>query len=107
MEWREHVAREKRAAFRNEVYWGRPVPGFGDPGARVLIVGLAPAAHGGNRTGRVFTGVNLDANLGRMAVCAEAVALGRAVVRLNLRALVAALYVPHIFHALWAARMKA
>jgi uracil-DNA glycosylase family 4 len=56
VEWREHVAREKRAAFRDEVYWGRPVPGFGDPNARVLIAGLAPAAHGGNRTGRVFTG---------------------------------------------------
>jgi len=50
------VAREKRAAFRHEVYWGKPVPGFGDARARVLVVGLAPAAHGGNRTGRVFTG---------------------------------------------------
>ena len=48
--------REKRAAFRDEDYWARPVPGFGDPRARVLVVGLAPAAHGGNRTGRVFTG---------------------------------------------------
>lgn len=54
--WREQVAREKRAAFRHETYWGRPVPGFGDPAARLLILGLAPAAHGGNRTGRVFTG---------------------------------------------------
>jgi uracil-DNA glycosylase family 4 len=54
--WREKVAREKRAAYRDETYWGRPVPGFGDPQARVLICGLAPAAHGGNRTGRVFTG---------------------------------------------------
>ncbi|MDQ1459047.1 MAG: uracil-DNA glycosylase [Actinomycetota bacterium] len=54
--WREEVAREKRAAFRAEEYWGRPVPGFGDPRARLLLVGLAPAAHGGNRTGRVFTG---------------------------------------------------
>jgi uracil-DNA glycosylase family 4 len=54
--WRERVATEKRAAFRNEEYWGRPVPGFGDPHATLLIVGLAPAAHGGNRTGRVFTG---------------------------------------------------
>jgi uracil-DNA glycosylase family 4 len=54
--WREAVAREKRAAFRDEEYWGRPVPGFGDPDARLLLVGLAPAAHGGNRTGRVFTG---------------------------------------------------
>jgi uracil-DNA glycosylase family 4 len=56
VEWRERVAREKRAAFRDEVYWGRPVPGFGDPRARILVLGLAPAAHGGNRTGRVFTG---------------------------------------------------
>lgn len=56
VEWRERVAREKRAAYRDEDYWGRPVPGFGDPRARVLVCGLAPAAHGGNRTGRVFTG---------------------------------------------------
>jgi uracil-DNA glycosylase family 4 len=54
--WRELVAREKRAAFRDREYWGRPVPGFGDPGAGLVIVGLAPAAHGGNRTGRIFTG---------------------------------------------------
>ncbi len=54
--WREQVAREKRASYRDEEYWGRPVPSLGDPGARVLVVGLAPAAHGGNRTGRVFTG---------------------------------------------------
>jgi uracil-DNA glycosylase family 4 len=54
--WREQVAREKRASFAGEEYWGRPVPGFGDPAARVLVLGLAPAAHGGNRTGRVFTG---------------------------------------------------
>jgi uracil-DNA glycosylase family 4 len=54
--WREQVAAERRAAFAGEEYWGRPVPGFGDPRARVLVVGLAPAAHGGNRTGRVFTG---------------------------------------------------
>ena len=54
--WREQVAREKRAAFRDETYWGRPIGGFGDPGARVLLLGLAPAAHGANRTGRVFTG---------------------------------------------------
>lgn len=52
----EEVAREKRAAFRDQEYWGKPVPGFGDPEAWLLIVGLAPAAHGGNRTGRVFTG---------------------------------------------------
>jgi uracil-DNA glycosylase family 4 len=56
VEWRERVAREKRAAFADEEYWGRPVPGFGDPEARVYVLGLAPAAHGGNRTGRVFTG---------------------------------------------------
>jgi uracil-DNA glycosylase family 4 len=56
VEWRERVAREKRRQFRDETYWGRPVPGFGDPDARILLVGLAPAAHGGNRTGRVFTG---------------------------------------------------
>jgi len=54
--WREEVARDKRAAYRDEVYWGRPVPGFGDPAARLLVVGLAPAAHGANRTGRMFTG---------------------------------------------------
>jgi uracil-DNA glycosylase family 4 len=54
--WREEVARTKRAAFADEEYWGRPIPGFGDPAARVLVLGLAPAAHGGNRTGRVFTG---------------------------------------------------
>jgi uracil-DNA glycosylase family 4 len=54
--WREQVAVEKRASFAAEEYWGRPVPGFGDPHAGVLVVGLAPAAHGGNRTGRVFTG---------------------------------------------------
>lgn len=54
--WREQVAREKVARFRDDVYWGRPLPGFGDPDARILILGLAPAAHGGNRTGRVFTG---------------------------------------------------
>jgi uracil-DNA glycosylase family 4 len=52
----ERVAIEKKAAHRDEVYWGRPVPGFGDPGARLLVVGLAPAAHGANRTGRLFTG---------------------------------------------------
>jgi uracil-DNA glycosylase len=54
--WRERVAREKVARFAGETYWGRPVPGFGDPAARVVLVGLAPAAHGGNRTGRIFTG---------------------------------------------------
>ena len=54
--WREDVARVKRASYADEEYWGRPVPGFGDPAPRILVVGLAPAAHGANRTGRVFTG---------------------------------------------------
>ena len=54
--WREQVACERRAAFANEQYWARPLPGFGDPRARALILGLSPAAHGGNRTGRIFTG---------------------------------------------------
>ena len=54
--WREEVARVKRASFADQEYWGRPVPGFGDPSARVYVLGLAPAAHGGNRTGRIFTG---------------------------------------------------
>jgi uracil-DNA glycosylase len=52
----ERIAREKKAAHREDTYWGRPVPGFGDPNARLLVLGLAPAAHGANRTGRVFTG---------------------------------------------------
>ena len=56
VEWREQVAREKRKAYRDQEYWGKPVPGFGDPNARVLVVGLAPGAHGSNRTGRQFTG---------------------------------------------------
>jgi len=56
VEWREAVGNEKRAAFRDEQYWAKPVPGFGDPDARLVIVGLAPAAHGANRTGRMFTG---------------------------------------------------
>lgn len=56
VDWCEEVAREKVARFSDQEYWGRPVPGFGDPEARVLILGLAPAAHGGNRTGRIFTG---------------------------------------------------
>lgn len=54
--WREEVARTKRTAFAHETYWGRPLPGFGDPEAHVIVLGLAPAAHGGNRTGRIFTG---------------------------------------------------
>jgi uracil-DNA glycosylase len=56
VKWRERVAREKVARFAGQEYWGRPVPGWGDPGATILILGLAPAAHGGNRTGRIFTG---------------------------------------------------
>ena len=56
VDWRERVAAEKRAAYADQEYWGRPIPGFGDPAARILVLGLAPAAHGGNRTGRVFTG---------------------------------------------------
>jgi uracil-DNA glycosylase family 4 len=71
--WRERVAREKVARFRNETYWGRPLPGFGDPDARILIIGLAPAAHGGNRTGRVFTG---DASGDFLWTALHAVGLG-------------------------------
>ncbi len=56
VEWREMAATEKRASYRDEEYWGRGVPGFGDPMAKVLVLGLAPAAHGANRTGRIFTG---------------------------------------------------
>lgn len=56
VQWRERVAQDKRAAYRDETYWGRGVPSFGDPRARILVVGLAPAAHGANRTGRMFTG---------------------------------------------------
>lgn len=56
VEWREEVARTKRKAYQDEPYWGKPVPGFGDPQAKIIIVGLAPGAHGANRTGRMFTG---------------------------------------------------
>ncbi len=56
VEWRERVAREKVRRYRNEEYWGKPLPAFGTPGAALIVVGLAPAAHGGNRTGRIFTG---------------------------------------------------
>lgn len=56
VDWREEVASTKRASFADDEYWGRPVPGFGDPHARIVVVGLAPAAHGANRTGRMFTG---------------------------------------------------
>jgi uracil-DNA glycosylase family 4 len=72
VEWRERVAREKVARFADQEYWGRPVPGWGDPDAAILILGLAPAAHGGNRTGRIFTGDRsgdfLFASLHRTAV---------------------------------------
>jgi uracil-DNA glycosylase family 4 len=73
VEWRERVAREKVARFRDEPYWGRPLPGFGDPDARILVIGLAPAAHGGNRTGRVFTG---DASGDFLWAALHAVGLG-------------------------------
>lgn len=56
VEWREHIAQTKTKRFSDQSYWGKPIPGFGDPNARLLLVGLAPAAHGGNRTGRMFTG---------------------------------------------------
>ena len=71
VDYRERVAREKRRMFRDHDYWGRPVPGFGDPNARILILGLAPAAHGANRTGRMFTG-DRSGEIGR-ASCRERV----------------------------------
>src|SRR5215471_5723633 len=61
-EYCQRIAREKRKAFREETYWAKPVPGFGDPNARLLLIGLAPAAHGANRTGRVFTGDGIGAS---------------------------------------------